>query len=62
MMLNKVKIMTLIAAIFAVIRTFFPNFGLPDGLEEAIGVVVMFIAGFFVRETESTVAKLDVKR
>ncbi|MCI0705845.1 MAG: hypothetical protein L0241_32695 [Planctomycetia bacterium] len=60
-MLNKVLVMTIVSSILAVVRVFLPDLPVPEGLEAAIGVIVMFIAGFFTRETPATVAKLSLK-
>lgn len=58
-MLNKVKIGMLVGIVLSAVQFFLPDLELPDGLSEAVTVVVAFVVAFFVKETPETVAKLD---
>lgn len=57
--LNKVKIGMLVGILLSGVQFFLPDLELPDGLSEAITVVVAFVAAYFVKETPETVAGLD---
>lgn len=59
-MLNKVKIGMLVGIVLSAVQFFLPDLELPRGLGEALTVVVSFIVAFFVKETDATLAKLDV--
>jgi hypothetical protein len=58
-MLNKVKIGMLVGIVLSAVQFFLPDLELPDGLSEAVTVVVAFVVAFFVKETPETVANLD---
>jgi hypothetical protein len=60
-MLNKVKVGVVVAFVLSVVRFFLPDLALPEGLEEAIVLLAVFVAQFFVKETKATVAALDLK-
>jgi multisubunit Na+/H+ antiporter MnhB subunit len=59
-MLNKVKVGVVVAFVLSVVRFFLPDLALPAGLEEAIVLIAVFVAQFFVKETPKTVAALDL--
>ncbi len=57
-MLNKVKLGMMIGFALQAVRFFLPDLDVPEGLADAMVLVVVFVAQFFVRETPETVAKL----
>lgn len=61
-MLNKVKLGMLVGVVLTVMKAFLPDLSVPDGLEDAVILVVMFITQFFVRETQETVDGLTLKK
>ncbi len=59
-MLNKVKIGIVVAFVLSVARFFLPDLNFPAGLEEAIVLIAVFVAQFFVKETRASVAGLEL--
>jgi hypothetical protein len=60
-MLNKVKLGILIGFVLQVARVFLPDIEVPEGLADAVVLIVVFVAQFFIRETSATVAGLSLK-
>ncbi len=60
-MLNKVKLGAALAAIIMVVRLFAPNVEIPEGMQDSIMLVIVFIAQFFIPETDRTIDKLTLK-
>ena len=61
-MLNKVKIGAVIAFVLMLAKTFLPDLDIPEGLEDAFVLVIVFVAQFFIKETPQTVAGLKLKK
>jgi len=59
-MLNKVKIGALIGAVLLVLRMFLPEVDFPEGLQDAIMLIIVFVSQFFIKETPSTVNQLEL--
>lgn len=60
-MLNKLKIGMIIGIVLTALRQFLPDVDFPAGLEDAIILLIVFVAQFFVRETKATVDGLSLK-
>jgi hypothetical protein len=60
-MLNKVLIGTIVNAVLHALKLFFPEIPFPEGLSEALIIVIVFVSQFFTRETALSVGKLVLK-
>ncbi len=58
-MLNKVKLGMLVGFALQAARFFLPDLDIPEGLTDALVLVAVFVAQFFVRETKATVGDLN---
>ena len=65
MVSRKVGLGAVIGFVLLALKTFAPNFfpGLefPEGLQDAIMLVIVFVSQFFVRETNATKARMIPK-
>ena len=61
-MLNKVKIGAVIAVVLMVAKAFVPDLDIPEGLEDSLMLVIVFVAQFFIKETPTTVAGLKLNK
>lgn len=61
-MLNKLKYGGVIAGIIMILRVFLPDIEIPEGLQDAIMLIIVFVSQFFVREDEVTVNRLKLKK
>jgi len=61
-MLNKVKWGGLIAGIIMLVRMFLPDIAMPEGFQNAIMLIVVFVSQFFIKETPATVSRLKFKK
>ena len=66
MVLRKVAWGAIVGFIVLALRTFgpdlLPGLEIPEGLENAINLLIVFITQFFVRETPATVSRLVLKK
>ncbi len=60
-MLNKVKIGMLVGIALSAVRFLLPDLAIPEGLDNALVVVIAFVVAFFVKETPSTVRSLTLR-
>ena len=60
-MLNKVKIGAIIALILMGVKTFLPEVDIPEGLQDAFLLVIVFVSQFFIKETPGTVDRLTLR-
>ncbi len=61
-MLNKLKLGGLLAAVIMILRVFLPDIDYPEGLQDAIMLIVVFVAQFFTPESAGTVARLKLRK
>ena len=61
MILNKVKYGALVAVALTILRQLLPDVMIPEGLEDAIVLVIVFASQFFVKENAMTLSRLTVK-
>ena len=59
-MLNKLKLGMLIGFALQGLRFVLPDMDVPEGLADALVLVVVFASQFWVKETDETVAKLKL--
>ena len=60
-MLNKVKWGAAVGVILMAAKLFAPEVDFPEGLQEAIILVVVFVTQFFVKESAASVDALALK-
>jgi hypothetical protein len=60
-MLNKVLIGTIVNAALHILNYFFPAVIFPEGLSEAIILIIVFASQFFTKESALSVGKLVLK-
>jgi hypothetical protein len=60
-MLNKIKIGGLVAGVLMLLRMLLPDVEIPEGFQDALMLIVVFVSQFFAKESEATVGKLKLK-
>lgn len=62
MLLNKIKYGGMIAFVIVLIRQFFPDVEIPEGFQDAIMLIIVFVSQFFIKENSVTVHRLKLKK
>lgn len=56
--LNKVKWGVVIAGVLSAVKMFLPDVEVPEGLQDAILLIILFLSQFFIKETRETLSHL----